>query len=560
MLAALQRDDYYVGKVRCSVTELWRDEAQRIVHINAREFGGCGLYFGRDVILRARHGEVVNPDKRAIWCFRPPNHENAARVVGSVARGRSLVVLMNPIMPGKKPRVRVYCLNQNDGAVRWRLPCDAISTPAVLLGKTVLFGAGKAVSAVDVDSGRELWTRKMQGSARHRPVVVGSVAVFGDEGGLVALDAAGRVVWQRRLAGGLRDAPVLLGKRLLVASAGLSLLDGATGKPVVPTREVAASAIGAAQPVTDGQAVYVLTRSGRVHAVDRKTLSLRWRVDVLPAARGRFDNLGSLGCGGETVAAAAGMQLVALRRDTGTLLWRKRVTPWVAGLACTGKQVIALADKAYAFDANSGALAWQFKPQYGFSRYGWYLGDMTPLALDGRVYFTDWFVLYCLDATTGAKLWATRVGEGKNDRVFCMPAQHGTRFLYTSRDHGLYSADLASGQRRRMLQHAPCLGGHDAYGIVGGELYWPTTYLDLVRVLSAKDGAELAAIRLNDRAISPLVALGKELLLGGQRSVIAIDPRRRAVARTIATGHPAPHLLPSAGALLVVDQGLKEYR
>ena len=559
--AVLQKKLYHVGRVRCAVTELWSDAKERIVHVNARELGGGKLYFGRDVILRVRHGETVNPDKPegAVWSFRPPKNENAARVVNSVSRDGSLIVALNPIQPAKKPSDRVHCLDQATGRIRWRFSTAEAVGPCVLLGGALAFADGKAVRALDVASGRKLWAHEMPGAVRHGPVAVGTAAVFGDEGGLTALDVTGRVLWRRRLAGGLRATPAVLGARLLAASAGLSLLDGATGEPVAPMREVASSAVGAAHPVADEHSVYVLTRSGRIHAVDGESLALRWRTDGLPPAGDRFSSPGSLARGGRVVCAASGQQLVALEREKGTPLWRKSFERAVAGLACSGKRVFALADKAYAFDATGGAPLWQFKQQHGFSRYLWYFGNMNPLARDGRVYFTDWFVLYCLDAAPGEKLWATRVAEGKHDRVFCMPTRDGTRLLYTSRDHGLYSVDLASGERRRLLRHAPCLGGHDAYGVVGRELYYPTSYLHLVRVLSAGDGAELAAIQLNDRAISPLVSVGNELLLGGQRSLIALDPRRRSVSRAIATGHPASHVLPSRGALLVVDQGLKEY-
>jgi len=253
--AALQRNCYFCGKVRCLVTELWSDAAERIVHINAREWGSCGLYFGRDVILRVRHGQLVNPDKpdAAIWSLRLGKDVNATRVVNSVPGNQSLMVLLNPIMRSKKPRDRVYCLNRKTGEVLWRFACAETARPGVLLSKTLLFAAGKVIHALDADSGRELWTHEMQAAARHRPAIIGSVAVFGDETGLIALDAAGRVVWRRRLAGGLRADPIPLGKHLLVASAGLSLLEAATGRPVVPTREVAASAVGSAPPVTDGR-------------------------------------------------------------------------------------------------------------------------------------------------------------------------------------------------------------------------------------------------------------------------------------------------------------------
>ncbi len=560
---ALQQDSYFCGKVQCVVTELWSGRDERVVHINAREWGSCGLYFGRDVIVRIRRGQVIDPDNPvdAIWCYRPPGHENAAHVVGSVSYGDRLVVLMNRIPRDNTSETykRVICVGQPDGQSRWRLACDRITTLGVLLGKTMLFGTERAIHGVDVESGTVLWTHDTQGSTRHRPVIVGSAAVFGDDNGLIALDAAGEVVWQRPLEGGLRAAPMKIKEWLLVPSAGLSLLDGAGGKPVQPTREVAASAIGNAPPVTDGQTIYVLTRSGRIHAVDRKTLAPRWRVHILPTSCRQFRDNGCLACDGETVCAASGQQLVAVGKDNGELLWRRDFDSFVVGLACSEGRAFVLADKVYALDLASGAPAWEFKPKHYLSRYGWYLGDMSPLLHDGQIYFTDWVRLYCLRAETGKEVWTTPVAEDQDDRVFGMPRQSGRRLLYTSQDHGLYTIDLASGTRERLLDHAPALGGHEAYGIVSGELYCPTTYLEIVRVLAAKDGAELAAIQLDDRAISPLAPIGDAFVLGGQHSLIVISSRRRAVDRTIATGFPAPYLLPTGDTILVVDHGLKEY-
>lgn len=148
----------------------------------------------------------------------------------------------------------------------------------VMVGDTLYAGssAGK-LGAFDLNSGERLWTADT-GATSPVQVAGGSVFLSSDEGKLVRLDAAtGATIWavdmpyytkdkvkrQREIT--VNYGPVLAGGRLFVASSDgvLRVFDPASGN-LVGQAEIPGGA--ASDPVVAGSTLYVVSRTGQLHA------------------------------------------------------------------------------------------------------------------------------------------------------------------------------------------------------------------------------------------------------------------------------------------------------
>lgn len=154
---------------------------------------------------------------------------------------------------------------------------DLTGDPVISQG--VVYGGSSAgrINAVDLASGIERWSAR-EGANSPVAVAGGSVFAVNDQAQLVRLDAAsGGVIWRVDLPY-YTDAktkrqdrihahygPVLAGGRLFVASSDgvLRVFDPASGQLV---GQGAIPGGAAAAPVVAGQVLYVVSRSGQLHA------------------------------------------------------------------------------------------------------------------------------------------------------------------------------------------------------------------------------------------------------------------------------------------------------
>ena len=148
----------------------------------------------------------------------------------------------------------------------------------VIAGNTVYGGTSSGrINAVDMATGMQIWSAR---DGANSPVVPvgGSVFAANDQAELIRLDAAtGGLIWRVSLPyytdqrAKRQDrihahyGPVLAGGRLFVASSdgALRMFDPASGNRV---GEVAIPGGAASAPVVAGQTLYVVSRSGQLHA------------------------------------------------------------------------------------------------------------------------------------------------------------------------------------------------------------------------------------------------------------------------------------------------------
>jgi outer membrane protein assembly factor BamB len=198
-----------------------------------------------------------------------------------------------------------------------------------------VYAAGRKgeVAAFDVTSGHALWHAKTKLALSGGPgagsglVVVGST--FGD---LVALNAAdGAVRWKVRLNGEVLSAPAV-GERLIAVRTvdgklrGLSLKDGQelwTQEQQVPRLSLR----GTAWPVMTGDLVLCGFDNGKVAAVNANDGSIQWETTISPAhGKTELERLDDVDAGVRVSGSdvyALGFQgrIAMLALDTGQIWW-----------------------------------------------------------------------------------------------------------------------------------------------------------------------------------------------------------------------------------------------
>jgi outer membrane protein assembly factor BamB len=161
-----------------------------------------------------------------------------------------------------------------DERYRVRLGQMVRSSPIVVDGRVligVVEGRTGAVAALDVDTGRVAWTRKL-GAVFSSPARVGDrVLVGSDDGSLHALDLArGGVGWSHKLGGKVRATPAVAGELAVVGDfSGLLVAVRAADGTRAWAREIG-HAIYSSACVAGGLCV-VGCREGHIHGVDLRT-------------------------------------------------------------------------------------------------------------------------------------------------------------------------------------------------------------------------------------------------------------------------------------------------
>jgi len=215
----------------------------------------------------------------------------AATSVTTVTRGAAPAISGDlVILPSKAGELTA--MRRANGGVAWtsvvtgRRTGAAYAAISAITGDPVVDGGriyaanhqGRLV-ALDARTGAAIWTAREAANAAVWPVG-GSVFLVSDENRLLRLDAAdGAVIWsvplplyqptrreRNRLAIFAQHGPVLAGGRLWVASSDGALrgFDPVSGALLA---EIAVPGGAASGPVVAGQTMYLLGRTGRLHAL-----------------------------------------------------------------------------------------------------------------------------------------------------------------------------------------------------------------------------------------------------------------------------------------------------
>lgn len=216
----------------------------------------------------------------------------------SVADG-TLVVGIG-MAEGAPPGGRVVAVDAADGSVAWTFPVETSVWGAPAVRDGTVYAAARddgqnaenvraAVHAVSLETGEEVWTRRLGVSPRFNPV---DAPVADDErvyvptgtGPLLALDAAtGETVWRFDPPRGVQASPALADGVLYVAclDGTLAALDAATGDP----RWTARAGTFYGGPTIGRNGVYAADKDGVLTSWNPRG-NERWRVSLDPPVHG----------------------------------------------------------------------------------------------------------------------------------------------------------------------------------------------------------------------------------------------------------------------------------
>ena len=292
---------------------------------------------------------------------------------------------------------RLVALSASDGTVRWRVSTDRglVTTPAVDESGLVLANENRVVQSLGLSDGRQQWdvSTVARGGGACPPALANGLVYTGGADGLVhGFDTAtGTAHWELRLPAAITSglavadgrAFVAAGRRVYAVDA--TRVGGATETPegvAAATREPVWSReldgrIGPAVAVRDGRVV-VATDAGvtALSPTDGERLwSLSTRAPVLAPPTVGPDRL--------IVPTAAG-ELSGVGTD-GTRQWQTSLgavvdaPPVVAGGTCYAQRGDGT---VFALDPETGSIRWRY--DHGG------VGPTAPVAVDGRLYLTDW--------------------------------------------------------------------------------------------------------------------------------------------------------------------------
>lgn len=313
-------------------------------------------------------------------------------------------------------------------------------------------------AAVKID---RLWTRRIGDGAevfglRLAPAPTGAAVFAVDQEGLVvALDRRdGDTLWKRRTGLPLGAGPAAAYNQVFIGSRegellALSAETGATLWQAQLSGEVLAP------PALDAELLVVRASDGKVSAFDRASGAPRWDYEgVLPALTLRAASRPLLFPDAVLVGFPSGI-LAALARDSGRLLWERRVAEPsgkseldrlvdVAGdPVVDGERLFAATyqGRVVAFDLRTGTLLWQ-QPVSTFRRLAAGGGLLLVVDADSR--------LLALRAADGVQAWKSELLLGRQ----LTGATISGDYLYTGDFEGwLHVLNLADGTilgRRRI--------------------------------------------------------------------------------------------------------------
>ena len=257
--------------------------------------------------------------------------------------------------------------------------------PTVVDGVIYIGAEAGALHAVELDSGRELWSFQTEGAVFHAPIVHQEIVIFGSQdGGLRAVSKSdGSLKW--KFQAGQVDWDV----RDIFVNGIPSIVDGV---------------------------VYFSSEDFNVYAVDVETGLEVWRHNLGEEPQAREIPI----INRTAYIGAWDGHLHALDIDTGQRVWRSETddtnraalpnqVPFVTVVPIVTEEAVYYSDWAgnlFAIDRESGQQIWRFDPQAADSRH---VGSRSYMAMHDDVLYYSTLEdkhLYGVDRHTGQKVWS----------------------------------------------------------------------------------------------------------------------------------------------------------
>lgn len=301
-----------------------------------------------------------------------------------------------------------------------------LAQPVIADGKAFTLDADTMVSAIDIRTGRKVWTSDVMPEDEDDTYSGGGLAyeegvIFVSTGfaQVVALDAAnGKVIWRQTLSGPMRGAPTVRGGRLFVVTVdnqthALATEDGSvlwTHQGIAET----ATLLAGTSPAVDGNVVVVPYSSGELFALRVENGAVLWQ-DSLATVR-RTEGAASLTDirgrpiidRGRVYAIGHADLMVAIDLRSGLRLWERELggvqSPWLAGDFLF---IVTNDNEALALEAKTGKVRWITQMQTWLDeeeRTGRVTWAGPVLASDRLIFGSSHGKLLALSPYTGAVL------------------------------------------------------------------------------------------------------------------------------------------------------------
>ncbi len=274
------------------------------------------------------------------------------------------------------------------------------------------------IEALHAWSGRVVWSRRFKGAIAASPAVAKGVLYesllsppnqppSSTRGGVVALDVhTGRTIWTAAI-GASESSPLVVGGIVYVGSWNdkVYALDASNGH-VRWTYTTGGKVKGAAAYIAG--TVYIGSYDGHLYALNARTGRLRWRASVENrlGGSGTFYANPAIAYGRVYIGATDGV-VYSFGATTGRLLWARRTGGYVYSSAGLWRRTVYVGSydrHLYALDAATGDVRWAFESNGPISG--------SPTVLNGVVYFSTLKGrTYGLDARTGKRVWTFTDGQ-----------------------------------------------------------------------------------------------------------------------------------------------------
>ena len=331
---------------------------------------------GERVPVFTDEGPVQVAKGKAVSLPAPRSDPNWGQAAGPIANNPGNIALAGTSGD------RIWTASAADpGAAEFgRDSVRVFARPVASDGRIFTYDPNGNVSAHSSEGGGQIWKVSVRPSDVNAITSGGGVAVSGNVvyvnsgyGVIAALDAtSGATLWTQVHDHPGRGAPTVADGKVFLVSEGnvLFCLNAADGKELWNFKGVpeTGGVIGASNPAVSGGLVVVPFSSGELVAVDIKTGSGVWTVQMARASRnfavtGLSDITGSpVIDDGVVYASGIGNRTGAFNLKTGAKIWDVPIgsahTPAVAGNAVF---IVDLDDNLYAIDRKSGDIIWTAK-------------------------------------------------------------------------------------------------------------------------------------------------------------------------------------------------------
>jgi outer membrane protein assembly factor BamB len=299
-----------------------------------------------------------------------------------------------------------HALDADTGKELWKRRVGRLnaSSPAYSKGRLYIVNLVPGhVLKLDAKTGKTIWKRELPGRAESSPIVIGRSVYFGCENGnLYALSTVnGNVRWSTQLGGEVKSAPAYYGGKLFVGDYGgyMNAVDAESGKLVWQSGSLgpgfgASGAFYSTPAVAFGR-VYAGNNDGRVYSFETGSGELAWSYST-----------GGYVYSGPTVAntqhspptvfiGSFDGNVYAIGAKNGNLRWSRSAGGQVIGSLSAVGDIVYVAE--FTNKTTSGFMMRSGKRVFRYSK-----GTYSPVISDGhRIYLTGYSSITALQPHRG---------------------------------------------------------------------------------------------------------------------------------------------------------------